>query len=96
MRSAHFLDRGLNPAPIDRLVSLALPLAFGGLLRGLALGPFAMGVGVFTFFLVIEANDARFAPGVSRESTFVANWTDDPVQIGTNKLAPGLKVKDRR
>jgi hypothetical protein len=46
--------------------------------------------------LVIEGNDARFAPGVSRESTFVANWTDDPVQIGTNKLAPGLKVKDRR
>jgi hypothetical protein len=46
--------------------------------------------------LVIEGNDARFAPGVSRESTFVANWTDDPVQIGTNKLAAGLKVKDRR
>jgi hypothetical protein len=46
--------------------------------------------------LVIEGNDARFAPGVSRESTFVANWTDDPVQIGVNKLAPGLKVKDRR
>ena len=46
--------------------------------------------------LVIEGNDARFAPGVSRNTTFVANWTDDPVQIGTNRLAPGLKVKDRR
>jgi hypothetical protein len=46
--------------------------------------------------LVVEDNDARFAPGVSRTSTFVANWTDDPVQIGANKLAPGLKVKDRR
>ncbi|MCZ8321641.1 MAG: right-handed parallel beta-helix repeat-containing protein [Novosphingobium sp.] len=46
--------------------------------------------------LVIEGNDARFAPGISRTSTFVANWTDDPVQIGTNRLAPGLKVQDRR
>jgi len=46
--------------------------------------------------LVIEDNDARFAPGVSRTSTFVANWTDDPVQIGANRLAPGLKRSDRR
>jgi hypothetical protein len=46
--------------------------------------------------LVIEGNDARFAPGVSRTSTFVAKWTDDPVQIGANRLAPGLKVEDRR
>jgi hypothetical protein len=46
--------------------------------------------------LVIEGNDARFAPGVSRESTFVANWTDDPVQIGQNRLATGLKARDRR
>ncbi len=27
--------------------------------------------------LVVENNDARFARGVSRESTFVANWSDD-------------------
>jgi hypothetical protein len=27
MRAAHLLDRRLNPAPIDGLVSLALPLA---------------------------------------------------------------------
>lgn len=46
--------------------------------------------------LVIEDNDARFAPGVSRTSTFVANWTDEPVQIGANRLAPGLKRSDRR
>jgi hypothetical protein len=46
--------------------------------------------------LVIEDNDARFAPGVSRTSTFVANWTDEPVQIGVNRLAPGLKRTDRR
>lgn len=46
--------------------------------------------------LVIEGNDARFAPGVSRSTTFVANWTDDPVQIGANRLAPGIKRSDRR
>lgn len=46
--------------------------------------------------LVIEANDARFAPGISRQSTFVANWTDDRVQIGFNRLGMGLKVSDRR
>lgn len=46
--------------------------------------------------LVIEGNDARFAPGVSRNTTFVANWTDDPVQIGANRLAPGIKRTDRR
>jgi hypothetical protein len=46
--------------------------------------------------LAIEGNDARFAPGVSRTSTFVANWTDDPVQIGANQLGAGLKLRDRR
>lgn len=46
--------------------------------------------------LVIAGNDARFAAGLSRDSTFVANWTSDPVQIGSNRLAPGLKATDRR
>ena len=46
--------------------------------------------------LVIEGNDARFAPGVSRTSTFLANWSDDAVQIGANRLAPGIKRSDRR
>lgn len=46
--------------------------------------------------LVIEDNDAGFAPGLDRESTFVANWTSDPVQIGPNRLAAGLKRTDRR
>lgn len=46
--------------------------------------------------LVIDGNDARFAPGVSWQSTFVANWTDDPVQIGANKLGSGIKRTDRR
>lgn len=46
--------------------------------------------------LVIDGNDARFAPGVNWESTFVANWTDDGVQIGANRLGPGIKRTDRR
>lgn len=46
--------------------------------------------------LVIDGNDARFAPGVSWQSTFIANWTDDPVQIGANKLGSGIKRTDRR
>ena len=46
--------------------------------------------------LVIDGNDARFAPGVTRTTTFVANWTDDPVQIGANRLAAGIKRSDRR
>jgi hypothetical protein len=46
--------------------------------------------------LVIEGNRAGFVPGVARGSTFVANFTDDPVRIGANELAPSMKVKDRR
>lgn len=46
--------------------------------------------------LAIVGNDARFAPGVSRGSTFVALWTDDAVAIGTNNLGSGLKARDRR
>lgn len=46
--------------------------------------------------LVIEQNDARFAPGVTWPSTFVADWSGDPVRIEANTLAPKLSVKDRR
>lgn len=46
--------------------------------------------------LVIENNDARFAPGVSRNSTFVADWSGDRLAIGTNALGPGLTRSDRR
>lgn len=46
--------------------------------------------------LVVADNDARFAPGVSRESTFVGVWGGDTVQIGVNRLAAGLKRTDRR
>lgn len=46
--------------------------------------------------LRIENNRAGFVPGVERNSTFVANFTDDAVRIGPNELAPSMKVKDRR
>jgi hypothetical protein len=46
--------------------------------------------------LTIEANDARFAPGVQRESTFVADWSGDRLALGPNALARGLIRFDRR
>lgn len=46
--------------------------------------------------LAIEANDARFAPGLSRESAFVADWSGDSLAIGANTLAAGLVRFERR
>lgn len=46
--------------------------------------------------LVIDGNKAGFVPGLARGSTFVANFTDDAVQIGRNQLAPSMKISDRR
>ncbi len=46
--------------------------------------------------LTITGNSASFVPGVSRTSTFVANWTTDAVKIGPNTLATGIKVTDKR
>lgn len=46
--------------------------------------------------LAIAGNSAAFVPGLARRSTFVANWTDDRVQIGRNSLAPGIRVTDGR
>ena len=46
--------------------------------------------------LAIEGNDARFVPGVSRESAFVADWSGDALAIGKNTLAAGLVRFDKR
>jgi hypothetical protein len=46
--------------------------------------------------LVIDANDARFAAGVERQSQFIADWTGDKLAIGTNTLAPGIERYKRR
>lgn len=46
--------------------------------------------------LAILHNDARFAPGVTRTSAFVADWSGDPLNIGENALGVGLKRFERR
>jgi len=46
--------------------------------------------------LVIENNSASFVPGLERNSTFLANFTNDAVRIGANKLGQGIKVSDKR
>lgn len=40
--------------------------------------------------LVVEGNDARFAPGIDRRSAFVADWSGDGVRVGANALGAGL------
>lgn len=46
--------------------------------------------------LSILGNDARFAPGVSRTSAFVADWSGDPLNIGENQLGQGLTRFEKR
>jgi hypothetical protein len=46
--------------------------------------------------LVIEGNDARFAPGVTWPSVFVADWSGQVRQIGQNALAARLVRYERR
>mgnify|MGYP003633324823 CR=1 FL=1 len=46
--------------------------------------------------LVIRDNHAAFVPGLSRISSFVANWTRDTPQIAGNRLAKGIRESDRR
>ena len=46
--------------------------------------------------LAILHNDARFAPGVTRTSAFVADWSGDPLNIGDNRLGEGLKRFEKR
>lgn len=46
--------------------------------------------------LAIEGNDARFAPGISRRSAFVADWSGDPLRIGENVLGTGLVRFEKR
>jgi len=46
--------------------------------------------------LTIAGNDARLAPGVERDTTFVADWSGDSLALGENALGPGLKRFERR
>ena len=46
--------------------------------------------------LEIAGNDARFAPGIQRQSAFVADWSGNRLAIGTNTLGPGLQRFEKR
>ena len=46
--------------------------------------------------LSISANEASIAPGVDRETVFLADWSGDRIALGGNRLGRGLKPFDRR
>lgn len=46
--------------------------------------------------LLVDGNNARFAPGLDRKSAFVADWSGDAVKLGGNVLGPGLVRYEKR
>lgn len=46
--------------------------------------------------LNISNNDASIAPGVDRETIFVADWSGQRINLGANRLGRGLKPYERR
>lgn len=46
--------------------------------------------------LQIFDNSANLAPGVSRNTWFVANWSRDAIPLGDNRLGKGLSPYDQR
>ncbi len=46
--------------------------------------------------LAISGNDASIAPGVDRDTIFVAVWGDDRPQLGSNRLGRGLTPFEKR
>jgi Right handed beta helix region len=46
--------------------------------------------------LRIENNDASLAPGITWQPVFVADWSHEPLNIGPNKLGPGIKPFETR
>ncbi len=46
--------------------------------------------------LSISANEASIAPGVERETVFLADWSGDRIALGANRLGRGLKPFERR
>ncbi len=46
--------------------------------------------------LSISGNDASIAPGVERETVFLADWSGDRVSLGANRLGRGLTPFKRR
>jgi len=56
----------------------------------------AEGKGHSSTGLTIVGNDARLAPGVDRNTTFVADWSGDRLALGENTLGTGLKRFEKR
>ncbi len=46
--------------------------------------------------LRIENNEARFVPGLSRQSAFLADWTGERVVMQGNRLAEGIRQFEKR
>ncbi|MEE4153579.1 MAG: right-handed parallel beta-helix repeat-containing protein [Erythrobacter sp.] len=46
--------------------------------------------------LIVENNEARFVPGLQRNSVFLADWEGARLAIRNNRLAPGLTRYERR
>lgn len=46
--------------------------------------------------LSISGNTASIVPGVDRHTTFVADWSGDPLRIGANRLGAGIEMFGRR
>jgi len=46
--------------------------------------------------LVVENNEARFVPGLRRNSVFLADWEGARIALENNRLAPGLTRYERR
>lgn len=46
--------------------------------------------------LSINNNEAKIAPGVQRNTTFLADWSGDQINLGANRLGRGLKPFERR
>lgn len=46
--------------------------------------------------LVVRGNMARFVPGLTRNSSFVADWIGEKVTMSDNQLAAGISRYDRR
>ncbi|MGH6746461.1 right-handed parallel beta-helix repeat-containing protein [Novosphingobium sp.] len=46
--------------------------------------------------LTVEGNNARFAPGIDRNSAFVADWSGEPLKIGRNTLGTGIAGFEKR
>jgi len=46
--------------------------------------------------LAINNNEAKLGTGVQRNTTFLADWSGDRINLGANRLGRGLKPFERR